>query len=168
MRNRKRGFWLLALGACVVVVGILVIAFTNGSTSTAPVARARTYTNSQACLLTGEHGLADTAAAALWAGMQQASLTTHTKVSHLAVTGPQTGDNASTFLGSLLIRHCEVVLAAGQPERDAVAQQASRYASVRFGVVGGTATAPNITVLSGNAAAIRAAAAHAVSGTADR
>jgi hypothetical protein len=98
--------------------------------------------------------------------MRQASLATHTKVSHLAVMGPQTGDNALTFLGSLLIRHCQVVLAAGQPERDAVAHQASKYASIQFAVVGGTSTAPNITVLSGNAAAIRDAAAHEVSGIA--
>lgn len=167
MRNRKRDFWFLAFGACVAVAGIsvsLMFAFMGGGTSTAPVARARAYTNSQACLLTGELGLADPASTPLWAGMQQASQATHAKVSYLAVMGPQTSSNALSFLESLLIRHCQVVLAAGQPERDAVAQQASRYASVKFAVVGGTSTAPNITVLSGNAAAIRHAAAHEVSG----
>lgn len=166
MRNRKRGFWFLVGSACVVLAGLavgLTLVFVGGSTSTAPIARARSYTNFQACLLTGERGLADPASTPLWAGMQQASLATHAKVSYLAVMGPQTRDNALPFLGSLLIRHCQVVLAAGQPERDAIAQRASKYPSVKFAVVGGTSTAPNITVLSGNAAAIRDAAAREVS-----
>lgn len=127
------------------------------------MARARVYTSFQACLLTGERGLADPASVPLWAGMQQASLATHAKVSYLAVRGPQTSDNALSFLGSLLIRRCQVVLAAGQPERDAIARRAGKYPSVKFAVVGGSSAAPNVTVLSGNAAAIRDAAAREVS-----
>jgi basic membrane lipoprotein Med (substrate-binding protein (PBP1-ABC) superfamily) len=165
VRNRKRGFWFLT-GACVTLSGLaagLTLAFVGGTTSTAPVARARSYTNFQACLLTSERGLADPAAAPLWAGMQEASLATHAKVSYLAVRGPQTSDNALPFLGSLLIRHCQVVLAAGQPERDAITQRASKYKTVKFAVVGGTSAGSNIVVLSGNAAAIRNAAAREVS-----
>jgi basic membrane lipoprotein Med (substrate-binding protein (PBP1-ABC) superfamily) len=95
--------------------------------------------------------------------MEQASLATHAKVSYLAVMGPQTEGNALSFLGSLLDRHCGLVLAAGQPERDAIAAQARQYPSVTFAVVGGIATAKNMTVLSGNTAAVRAAAASTVS-----
>jgi basic membrane lipoprotein Med (substrate-binding protein (PBP1-ABC) superfamily) len=168
VRNRRRRFWFLAGGACVTLAVGLIFSVVGGTNSTAPVARARSYTNFQACLLTGERGLADPASAPLWAGMHEASLATHAKVSYLAVMGPQTSDNAMSFLGSLLIRHCQVVLAAGQPERDAIAQRASRYPSVKFAVVGDTSTAPNITVLSGNAAAIRNAAAREVSDAAGR
>jgi hypothetical protein len=113
------------------------------------------YTDFQACLLTGARGLADPAAAPVWAGMERASLATHAKVSYLAVTGPQTSDNALPFLGALLVRHCEVVLAAGQAERNAVAERARQYPSVEFAVVGGISTASNITVLSGDSAAVR-------------
>lgn len=164
MRNRKRGFWFLACGTCVAVIALvagLIWAFTGASS--VPAARARSYTNFQACLLTGERGLADPAAAPVWAGMEQASLATHAKVSYLAVMGPQTKGNALPFLGSLLARHCGVVLTAGKAERDAAAEQARQYPSVKFAVVGGISTAPNITVLSGNTVEIRDGAANTVS-----
>ena len=172
MRSGERGFWFLVGGACVAVAGLVVgltLAFTGGTAGpgAAPgAARARSYTDFQACLLTGERGLADPAAAPLWAGMQRASLATHAKVSYLAVTGPQTRDNALPFLGSLLARHCGVVLAAGQAQRDAVADWARQYPSVKFAVVGGISTASNMTVLSGNATAIRGGAASEVSSAA--
>ena len=105
MRNRERGFWFLVGGAGVAIAGLtigLTLDFTGGAPASAPAARARSYTDLQACLLTGERGLADPAAAALWAGMEQASLATHAKVSYLAVAGPQTSGNALPFLGSLL------------------------------------------------------------------
>jgi basic membrane lipoprotein Med (substrate-binding protein (PBP1-ABC) superfamily) len=59
-----------------------------------------------------------------------------------------------------------VVLASGQPEWDAVAKQARQYPSVKFVVVDGISTASNITVLSGNAAAIKGGAVSEVSGAA--
>lgn len=168
MRSREHGFWFLVGGACVAVAGLavgLTLAFSGGGSSALPdpAASSRSYTDFQACLLTSNRGLADPASVPLWAGMRQASLATHAKVSYLAVMGPQTSDNALPFLGSLLVRHCQVVLAAGQPERAAIADRARKFPSVRFAVVGGTSTAPNIAVLSGNAAAIRDAAAREVS-----
>jgi basic membrane lipoprotein Med (substrate-binding protein (PBP1-ABC) superfamily) len=164
VRNGKRGFWFLVGGACVAVAGLiagLALAFTGGTT--VPASRARSYTDFQACLLTGAGGLADPAAAPVWAGMEQASLATHAKVSYLAVTGPQTSDNALPFLGSLLVRHCGLVLAAGPAERNAVAERARQYPSVEFAVVGGISTASNVAVLSGDSAAVQDAAASAVS-----
>jgi hypothetical protein len=163
-QDRGRGFWFAAAGACAAAAGLaagLALAFTGGTS--APPARARSYTDFQACLLTGERGLADPVAAPLWAGMEQASLVTHAKVSYLAAAGPQTMDNALSFLGSLLVRHCGLVLAAGQAERDAVAERARQYPSVKFAVVGGVPAAPNMTVLSGSATAVRDGAASAVS-----
>jgi basic membrane lipoprotein Med (substrate-binding protein (PBP1-ABC) superfamily) len=165
VRDSRHGFWLAAGSAALVLAGLvagLAFAFTGGDS--APVrASGRTYTDFQACLLAGERGLADPAAAALWAGMQQASLATHAKASYLAVQGPQTRDNALPFLAALLVRHCGLVLAAGQPEREAVAAQARKYPSVKFAVIGGISTAPNITVLSGNDAAVRDGAAREMS-----
>jgi hypothetical protein len=165
VRDRVRGFWFLIGGACLAICGLavgLTLVFTDGGSSSASVAGERWYSNSQACLLTGDRGLADPAAAPLWAGMQQASLTTHAKVSYLAVMGPQTKGNALSFLGSLLVRHCGVVLAAGSAQRDAVAARAHQYPSVKFAVVGGVPGASNVTVLSGKAAAIRDGAADEV------
>jgi hypothetical protein len=95
VRNRERGFWFLVSGACVAAAGLavgLAFAFTGGS-APAPAARARSYTDFQACLLAGDRGLADPAAAPLWAGMQQASLATHAKVSYLTVAGPRAPDH---------------------------------------------------------------------------
>ena len=166
MRNAGRGLWFIAGGACVAVAGLamgLALAFSGGTAPAPAAAGGRSYSNFQACLLTSEKGLADPAATPLWAGMEQASLATRAKVSYLAVMGPQTTGNALPFLGALLARHCGVVLAAGQPERDAVAQRARGYPSVKFAVVGGISTAPNVTVLSGSAAAIRDGAASEVS-----
>lgn len=163
-RDRGRGFWFAAAGACAAAAGLaagLALSFTGGAS--APPASARPYTAFQACMLTGKQGLADPAAAPLWAGMEQASLATHAKVSYLAAAGPQTMDNALPFLGSLLVRHCGLVAAAGQAERDAAAELARQYPSVTFVVVGGIPAAPNMTVLSGSAAAVRDGAASAVS-----
>jgi basic membrane lipoprotein Med (substrate-binding protein (PBP1-ABC) superfamily) len=163
--NRERGFWFSVGAAGLALAGLtagLIVAFTAGG-SPAPVARARSYASLQACLLTGERGVADPAAAPVWAGMQKASLATRAMVSYLAVTGPQTEGNALPFLGSLLARNCELVLAAGQAAGNAVAAQARQYPTVQFAVVDGTVAAPNVTVLSGSAAAVRAGAASAVS-----
>ena len=162
----RRASLFAAAGAIAAGLAVgLALTFAGGTPS--PAASGRLYTNFQACLLTGERGLADPAAAPLWAGMEQASLVTHAKVSYLVVAGPQTTGNALPVLGSLLVRHCGVVLAAGQAERDAVAERARQYPSVKFAVVGGISTTPNMTVLSGSAAAVRDGAASAVSHAAD-
>jgi basic membrane lipoprotein Med (substrate-binding protein (PBP1-ABC) superfamily) len=143
MQNRVRGWWFVAAGACAAMAGLaagLALAFTGGAAAP-QAAGARQYSDFQACLLTGERGLADPAAAPLWAGMEQASLVTHARVSYLAVAGPQTAANALPVLGSLLVQHCGLVLAAGQAEREAVAERAREYPSVKFAVRDGAASA---------------------------
>jgi basic membrane lipoprotein Med (substrate-binding protein (PBP1-ABC) superfamily) len=67
--------------------------------------------------------------------MQSASLATHAKVSYLAVSGPQTEENATTYLGSLVVQQCDVIIAAGAAEQAAVITDAGQFRSVRFAVV---------------------------------
>ncbi len=68
--------------------------------------------------------------------MEQASAATTARVSYLAVTGPATEAEAVPFAGSLLVRGCKVIVAAGAPERAAALADAGQYASVRFVVTG--------------------------------
>jgi hypothetical protein len=128
-----------------------------------PPARARVYENVDACLLTGARGLADPAAAQVWAGMEDASRATSARVSYLAVTGPATEAAAEPFAGSLLVRGCKVVVASGTPERAAALAEASRFGSVRFVVAGAAAGGPpNVTALAFTTSGLRTAVASAV------
>jgi hypothetical protein len=142
----------LAAGA-VVVVGALVVTgvllFGHDDRPPIPDTRARRYTEVDACLLTGEKGItAGTTAAKVWQGMQDASLRTHARVSYAPVTGEQSVGNARPFLGGLLQRSCDVVLAVGRPEAGAAAESAPRYRKVSFILVGGGGTAgANVSAL---------------------
>src|ERR1051326_1434273 len=86
----KRSWWWvpLAFGAAVVVggVGWSLIPADNGRHL--PPTRARAYRDVSACLLTGGRGIADPQAAAAWSGMEDASATTHARVTYLAVPDP--------------------------------------------------------------------------------
>jgi hypothetical protein len=97
-----------------VTAGLLVAG--PGGTSLPPT-RARVYENVDACLLTGKQGVSDPAAAAAWAGLEDASKATSARASYLAVMGPATQAQASRFLGTLLVRGCRVIVASGAPER---------------------------------------------------
>ncbi|GIF09252.1 hypothetical protein Asi03nite_67900 [Actinoplanes siamensis] len=97
-----------------------------------PDPRARVYTEASACLLTPARGTADASAAPVWAGMQQASTESRGKVSFLEVDGPQTAQNASSFLATLVSGGCDVVLAAGPAPSAAVLQQAGRFPGAKF------------------------------------
>jgi len=154
---------LLGLAAAVVAgVTAGVLLSVSGGRSLPP-ARARVYANVDACLLTGASGVNDPATAPVWAGMEDASLTTHARVSYLPVTGPATQANALPFLGSLLSRGCKVIVAAGSPERSAVLADARRFPATKF-VIFGTASAPsNVTALAFQASGTRSAVANVVS-----
>lgn len=142
----------LAAGA-VVVVGALVVTgvllLRHDNRPPVPDTRARHYTEADACLLTGEKGItAGTPAAEVWQGMQDASLKTHARVSYAPVAGEQSVGNARPFLGGLLQRSCDVVLAVGRPEACAAAETAPRYRKVSFILVGDGGTAgANVTAL---------------------
>jgi hypothetical protein len=163
------GRWVL-LGLCAAVAGVGIGLALSGAPlpwsaggRALPPARARAYENVDACLLTGAKGLADPAAAQAWAGMEDASRSTTARVSYLAVTGPATEASAAPYVGSLLVRGCNVVVASGTAERAAALAQAGQFSSVRFVVTGAAAgSPPNVTALAFTPSGLRAAVASAV------
>src|SRR6266540_1993395 len=136
--GRRRLVEVAGVVAGVLVAAVLVWALWPAGSGPAP--RARQYLDFTACLLTGEHGVADADAAPVWAGMQDASLQTRAEVQYLVVVGEQTVANAGPFLASLAQSRCDLVIA------------------VRFVVLGGGATGTNVSVVDdGSPADVRAA-----------
>jgi basic membrane lipoprotein Med (substrate-binding protein (PBP1-ABC) superfamily) len=150
-----------AVAAAGVTAGLLIAGAGAGGRALPPV-RARVYENVDACLLTGPQGVSDPAAAQAWAGMEDASKATSARVSYLAVTGPATEANASTYLGSLLVRGCRVIVASGAPESAAVLAQARQSPRVRFVVAGNASGPANVTAVVFPTNGMRAAMAAAV------
>jgi hypothetical protein len=146
--------------AAAGVTGGLLIAGSGGRAL--PPVRARVYENVDACLLTGRQGVSDPAAAQAWAGMEDASKATSARVSYLAVTGPATEANASTYLGSLLVRGCHVIVASGTPESAAVLAEARQFPRVQFVVAGNASGPANVTAVVFPTNGMRAAVAAAV------
>ncbi|MEU6402920.1 hypothetical protein [Streptomyces sp. NPDC046985] len=137
--------------AAVAVVGALVVTAVllsrHDDRPPIPDTRARHYTETDACLLTGQSGIAAGAAADVWQGMQDASRATHARVSYSAVTGEQSAGNARPFLNGMLQRSCDVVLAVGGPEVTAAAQTAPQHGKVAFVLVGGGHASRNVTTV---------------------
>jgi hypothetical protein len=104
--------------------------------------RARAYLQYTACLLTGERGVNDPAAAPVWAGLQDASLATHAKVQYLAIVGPQTVDNGLTFLNNLAQTGCDLVFAAGDTTVD---KGAATFPHTRFLPIGPAKPGANVS-----------------------
>lgn len=141
----------LALSAgALVVVAAVTLPFLLGSGSSVPQGQYLSFT---ACLLTDSHGLADPSAAAAWAGLQKASAATRLQAQYLAV--PQTAHDAGPYLATLVVQRCGVVVTVGVRQAAAVAADASRYSKVKFVVIGGSASGPNITVIKGKPSALR-------------
>jgi hypothetical protein len=166
MRLPGRWVWLTLGGVAVAgaALGLVVpgVRWPGSGGRSLPPSRARVYENVDACLLTGSRGLADPAAAQVWAGMEDASRATTARVSYLAVTGPATEAEAVPFVGSLLVRGCRVIVASGAAEQAAVLADAGRFPGTRF-VVTGPATGPaNVTALVFTTSGLRAAVAGAV------
>lgn len=159
VRMFRRVRWWWAIPAGLVLAGLVTWLVWPSE----PAPRARVYRNVDACLLTDGHGLSGGQAAAVWAGMQDASGDTRIRVSYLAVQGEDTVSNALPYLAGLLQRGCDVVLAAGPAEVSAVAADARKYPKVRFVVVGGTVAAANVTDLGETqASAVRAQVKRAI------
>ncbi|WP_410814557.1 hypothetical protein [Micromonospora sp. 067-2] len=132
------------MAAGLVAVAVLVWAlWPDGE----PEPRQREYRAETACLLTGAKGVTAPEARPVWAGMQEASLTTRVKVQFLEVDGPQTGENAETFLASLVQSRCGVILAVGEAPVQAVLPTAARYPSATFVAFGATSPGPNVSVV---------------------
>jgi basic membrane lipoprotein Med (substrate-binding protein (PBP1-ABC) superfamily) len=165
----RRAVWRDGVRFRVALV-IVVVAAVTGVTagilialrSSGPPARARHYLAFTACMLTDARGLSGDQAGEVWAGLEQASLTIHAQVEYLPVTTGSTEAAAAPFLASLVERQCKVVIAVGRAQVAAVAAEAGRFSRVRFGVLGGTATGPNVMRLAGSAGAVRSAVASLV------
>lgn len=158
MVRRKVLVWG-GIGAVVVAGGVVGGLLAAGGGGAAP--RARQYSASDACLLTDSHGVTGSQAALVWAGMEDASLATHTKVSSLPVFGPETVANAVPYVNTLVQRHCDVVLAVGDTQTAAVEQVAAMNPKVRFVVVGRARVLRNVAVVSGPSG-VRVTVAHVV------
>ncbi|MFF5290090.1 hypothetical protein [Paractinoplanes globisporus] len=145
----SRKTWLIG-GAAVAVVAIVltVVLVTRDD----PEPRARQYTAATACLLTPAAGVTDRDAVPVWDGMQKASLATHGKVRYLAVIGDQTPANAATYLATLALGNCNLILAAGPAPAAAVDANAAAYPKLRFVVVGAAKDQANVTALTNPAA----------------
>jgi len=159
---------LVGVGSAVAVVcaAVVLVVWSQSGGSAGrriPPTRARVYSQHQACLLTPARGLADAAAAPVWAGMQDASAKTKVQVSYLAVAGEQSAANAGPYLATLAGEHCDVVLAVGAAPTGAVALEGSRFPHTRFLVIGTGVAKSNVSVVAGGSAAeTRAAVESAV------
>jgi hypothetical protein len=171
IRTHRR--WSLAGGVVVVaaaaaVTVALVAGSDPGQPRQLPPSRARVYSEQQACLLTGERGVADPAAAPVWAGMQDASARTRAKVTYLAMAGEQSTGAAGPYLATLAGRDCTVVLTVGAAPDGAVAAAGPKYPGTRFVVVAGAAgdggSGANVTAVAGTRAAVDAAVEAALKG----
>jgi hypothetical protein len=143
----RRKFWLLGgVGAVVLaVLGAVWLSAGDGE-SAPPSPRARQYEDFDACLLTGQDGIAGPDAVPVWAGMRNASAETHARVNYVPVVGEQSAKNALPHLNGLLQRQCDVVLAVGKAQVQAAETEAGAHPNVRFVVVDGDAAAANVTV----------------------
>ena len=121
---------LLAIALAAAAVALLA----RGNSPQVP-ARASQYTASTACLLTDSHGINAAPASIVWAGMEDAAMTTHAKATYLTVNGPDTAANAIPYANSLVEERCNVVLAVGTPETSAVTRIAARNPKTTFVIV---------------------------------
>lgn len=121
-----------------------------------PAARVRQYGSFTSCLLTDERGIGGEPAALVWAGMQDASQATLSKVQYLAIVGPQTADNAATFAASLVQGRCDIIIGAGETAGKAIRAAASTSPKTQFIVVGPGSSGGNVRVVEGTGPALRA------------
>ncbi|MEU4551512.1 hypothetical protein [Micromonospora violae] len=141
LRAQPRWWPLAAVGLIVLVVAGWAL-----WPEAEPEPRQREYRAETACLLTGAAGVAAPEARPVWTGMQDASLATQVKVQFLEVDGPQTGENAETFLASLVQSRCGVILAVGEAPVRAVGPTAARFPAAKFVAFGVATPGPNVVV----------------------
>ncbi|WP_430498451.1 hypothetical protein ACQRWP_26075 [Micromonospora trifolii] len=141
LRARPR-WWPLAAAGLIVVVVVGWALWPKAE----PEPRQREYRAETACLLTGTAGVAAPEARPVWTGMQEASLATQVKVQFLEVDGPQTGENAETFLASLVQSRCGVILAVGEAPVRGVGPTAARFPAAKFVAFGAATPGPNVVV----------------------
>lgn len=135
--------WAAAAAAMLAVVLVLAWALWPSD----PPPRQREYRAETACLLTGEKGVAAPEAAPVWAGMQDASLATRVKIQYLEVDGPQTPENAETYLASLAQSRCDLILAVGAAPTAGLRAASHRFPARRFVGIGGGEPGDNVSIV---------------------
>lgn len=147
MLDKAKHFWWAVVAAFVGVGVILAVVLWPSSSGgrNLPPTRARVYAAWRACLVTGTSGLSDPQAASVWAGMEQASAKTSAKVSYLAVAGGDTAGNAQTYIATAAGEQCDLVIAVGGPQLQAVVPVASQFPQTRFAVVGQLSAGSNVS-----------------------
>lgn len=163
MKTSSRTRWAVGTAGALVIAAAIAALLINSRTPGQPAVRARQYTAHQACLLTDAHGITTPQAAAVWAGMEDASLATHAKVIYLQTAGPATVGNTIPYANTLIQRHCDMILATGDPQTAALAHIAHTAPGIRFVLLHPSTAAieKNLTTLSPSPAT-RSQVAHTV------
>lgn len=162
-RRLPGGALTWAVAAAVAVAGCVAGALVATAPGRAtPPTRARQYLAFTACLLTDSDGVAGSPAAQVWAGMQDASLTTHAKAEYLPVYGT-TAASAQPYLASLIQRRCGMVLAVGTAQVSALTADAGRYPRVRFVAISAAPDSRGVTTVDPADGQVRANVARLIS-----
>lgn len=152
MKSALDKWWIGWATAVAVVLGSLLWLWLRPPP--AEPDRERPYRAESVCLLTDADGIRGAQAVPVWAGMQQASEATLVKVSHVAVSGEQTADNAATFIAGMAQGRCDLLLAVGEAPVQAAVSAAANFPGTRFVVVGAPAAGP-VRAIGGDAASAR-------------
>jgi len=131
----RRHRWPLLAGVVALVAAIVAVVVLTGP-EPEPQPRARAYRDYDVCVLTGDRGLADPSAAAVWAGVQQVSALRDVRVLYVPVAGEQTAARATELLGSLVQQQCDIIVAVGDAPVAAVAVNKTRYPNTTILAVG--------------------------------
>lgn len=133
-----------------IMVGAAILLQPGGSKPTSVDPRTRISVDYSACLLTGPDGSTAQPAKAVWAGLQQAALTTSERASEQATLGAQTLDNAETYINTMALRQCRAIVAVGTLPTQAAELRADAFPSVSFvlvAVASQQTKRPNVTVI---------------------
>jgi hypothetical protein len=65
------------------------------------------------------------------------------------VVGAESPDNVDTYVNTLIVRRCDLVLAVGAAETASAVRQAPAFPASRFAVVGASAAGTNIARIDG-------------------
>jgi len=160
----RRWYWIAGAGALLIAVAIFLLWPRSEEEP-----RARQYRDVSACLLTDSAGITSPEVKPVWAGMQDASLKTLGQVRFLSVAGPQDVANGRTFVNSLVLGKCAVIVAAGKLPVETVNAVARESPNQKFIVVGDVSPGSgNVSVISASGddatrAAVSSAIAQALS-----
>jgi hypothetical protein len=140
----RRWYWLAGAGVVLVVIAAFLLWPRSEEEP-----RARQYRDVSACLLTDSAGVTSAEVKPVWAGMQDASLKTLGQVRYLSIAGPQDVANGRTFVNSLVLGRCAVIVAAGKVPVETVTTVARESPNQTFIVVGAASSgSPNVSVIS--------------------